>query len=59
MTPSGKLLEAIVVLVSRGLLVPSSGIVAAGFTEEMRCRDVICPHCGKKIAGSEQEHRSG
>jgi voltage-gated potassium channel len=53
-TPLGKLLGALMALVSIGLFALPSGIIAAGFMEEIRCRDVICPHCGKNIASHAQ-----
>jgi voltage-gated potassium channel len=53
-TPLGKLLGALMALVSIGLFALPSGIIAAGFMEEIRCRDVICPHCGKKISSHDQ-----
>jgi voltage-gated potassium channel len=47
---AGKILASFVAILSIGLFTLPSGIIAAGFIEEVNCKDKqLCPHCGKKI----------
>jgi voltage-gated potassium channel len=51
-TALGKTLGSIIALLGIGLFALPSGIIAAGFTEELqnkKKKPVICPHCGKAI----------
>jgi voltage-gated potassium channel len=51
-TPIGKLLGAIISLLGIGLFAMPTGILSAGFVEEIRKRresEKVCPHCGEKI----------
>ncbi len=51
-TPIGKLLGAIISLLGIGLFAMPTGILSAGFVEEIRKRREsvrTCPHCGNKL----------
>jgi len=51
-TPIGKLLGAIISLLGIGLFAMPTGILSAGFVEEIRKKresEKVCPHCGEKI----------
>ena len=51
-TPVGKILGAIASLLGIGMFALPTGIIASGFSDEMRKRRSgtnICPHCGRKI----------
>ena len=52
-TPLGKFLGSIIMLLSIGIFALPSGIITAGFIEEMKCEDIICPHCGNKITSKD------
>ena len=58
-TPLGKFLGAIIMLLSIGLFALPSGIIAAGFIEEIKCKDVVCPHCGKKMSRTDEHLKAG
>ncbi|HEV2704476.1 MAG TPA: ion transporter [Pyrinomonadaceae bacterium] len=60
-TPFGKLLGAVIAVLGVGLFALPTGILASGFTEEMRKQRVRretmrCPHCGLEIEGSGEGH---
>jgi voltage-gated potassium channel len=51
-TPIGKILGAIISLLGIGLFAMPTGILSAGFVEEIRRRreqDKVCPHCGERL----------
>jgi len=51
-TPIGKLLGAIISLLGIGLFAMPTGILSAGFVEEIRKKresEKVCPHCREKI----------
>ncbi len=52
-TAAGKVLGAIISVLGIGLVAVPTGIIAAGFTEEMECQNKeekkYCPYCGKKV----------
>ena len=50
-TPIGKLLSAIIALLGIGLVAVPTGIISAGFIEQIEKDDDkhYCPYCGKKI----------
>ncbi len=60
-TPVGKFIGALVILVGIGMFALPAGILASGFVEEVHSRrervegvcevevTVVCPHCGKRI----------
>lgn len=51
-TPLGKVLGSFIAILGIGMFAVPTGIMGAGFVEEMhRHRDVghACPHCGKEI----------
>lgn len=51
-TPTGKLLGAIIAILGIGMFALPAGILGSGFIEEIQKRSgnkVQCPHCGKKI----------
>ena len=50
-TPIGKLLSAIIALLGIGLVAVPTGIISAGFIEQIEQNDKkhYCPYCGKKI----------
>lgn len=50
-TPIGKLLSAIIALLGIGLVAVPTGIISAGFIEQIEQNDEkhYCPYCGKKI----------
>jgi voltage-gated potassium channel len=50
-TPLGKLIGSIVVILGIGLFALPTGILAAGFAEEIQRERgrIICPHCGRYI----------
>jgi len=51
-TPIGKLLGAVIALLGIGMIALPTGILGAGFVEEIHSRREarrICPHCGKDI----------
>ena len=56
-TPLGKLLGAVIAILGVGLFALPTGILASGFTEEMRKNRkrevVVCPHCGLEIGDTE------
>jgi len=56
-TPIGKLIGAVVVILGIGLFALPAGILAAGFAEEIQRskKSIICPHCGRRI-DEEQEN---
>ena len=58
-TPLGKLLGALIAILGVGLFALPTGILASGFTEEIRKnrqREVlICPHCGLEIGGGQEQ----
>lgn len=52
MTPTGRVLGAIISILGIGMFALPTGILASGFAEEIRRRRAkrsICPHCGKDI----------
>jgi len=50
-TPAGKLLASIMAILGIGLFALPAGIVASGYQEvhEKEQKEIICPHCNKKI----------
>lgn len=52
-TPAGKLIGSVVVMLGIGLFALPAGIIASGFSEVLQMsrgsREIICPHCGKPI----------
>ncbi|MBC7079081.1 MAG: ion transporter [Methanothrix sp.] len=52
-TPAGKLIGSMVVMLGIGLFALPAGIIASGFSEVLQrrreCREIICPHCGRPI----------
>lgn len=51
-TTLGKLLGAIIALLGIGMVALPTGILGAGFLEQIQARkrgSVVCPHCGKQI----------
>jgi len=51
-TPMGKLIGAVIALLSIGIFALPTGIIGSGFIEEMQQRkdeSAYCPHCGKKL----------
>ncbi len=57
-TPTGKLLGAIIALLGIGMFALPAGILGSGFAEEIQRRkerQVFCPHCGKDIHASSEE----
>jgi voltage-gated potassium channel len=55
-TPLGKFISAIVAVLGIGTFALPTGILGAGFVEEMqsrRRRPGVCPHCGKELSASE------
>jgi voltage-gated potassium channel len=51
-TPIGKALGAIVALLGVGMIALPAGIIASGFSEEIRKKSsviIVCPNCGKPI----------
>lgn len=59
-TPAGKLIGSVVVMLGIGLFALPAGIIASGFSEVLQrrreCREIICPHCGRAIK-EEEIHR--
>jgi voltage-gated potassium channel len=62
-TPMGKLVGSLVVLLGIGLFALPTGVLAAGFSEvlqrkrEAKQREgMICPHCGKRIEEAQVEN---
>ncbi len=62
-TPMGKFIGSIVVLLGIGLFALPTGVLAAGFSEvlqrkrEAKQREgMICPHCGKRIEEAQVEN---
>lgn len=56
MTPLGKVLGSFIAVLGIGMFAVPTGILGAGFTDEIRQRRaaaLICPHCGKDIAQGE------
>jgi voltage-gated potassium channel len=55
-TPLGKVLGAFIAVLGIGMFAVPTGILGAGFTEEMRRHHAPvarCPHCGKEISEKE------
>lgn len=54
-TPAGKLIGSVVVLLGIGLFALPAGIIASGFSEVLQMRrercEIVCPHCGRVIKG--------
>ena len=54
-TMLGKIISALLALLGIGLVAVPTGIISAGFSEELENNDTkedeyqYCPHCGKKI----------
>jgi voltage-gated potassium channel len=51
-TPVGKLLSAIISFLGIGLFALPTGILSAGFIEEIRSKKELekkCPHCGERL----------
>lgn len=48
-TALGKLLAGFIALLGVGIVAIPTGIMASGFTEMIRKKKDICPHCGKEI----------
>lgn len=52
-TPAGKLIGSLVVMIGIGLFALPAGILASGFSEAFQRRrenhEMICPHCGEPI----------
>ncbi|MCQ8902754.1 MAG: ion transporter [Methanothrix sp.] len=52
-TPAGKLIGSVVVMLGIGLFALPAGIIASGFSEAIQRRrereEMVCPHCGKPI----------
>lgn len=52
-TPAGKLIGSVVVMLGIGLFALPAGIIASGFSEALQRRreshEMVCPHCGKPI----------
>jgi len=62
-TPTGKLIGSIVVLLGIGLFALPTGVLAAGFSEVLQRKreakqkeGMICPHCGKRIDEAQVEN---
>ena len=52
-TPVGKLLASMIAILGIGMFALPTGILGAGFVEEIQARKrgrTVCPHCGKEIA---------
>lgn len=50
----GKLLSGFIALLGIGLVALPTGIISSGFIEELgnnkkKDKNIICPHCGRKI----------
>ena len=54
-TGLGKLMASVIAVLGIGMFALSTGILGAGFVEEMSQRQKIlrCPHCGKEIDGTQ------
>jgi voltage-gated potassium channel len=50
-TPLGKILSSIISLLGIGLFALPTGLLSAGFIEEIKKKETIrnCPHCGKEL----------
>lgn len=50
-TPLGKILSSVISLLGIGLFALPTGLLSAGFIEEIKKKETIrnCPHCGKKL----------
>ncbi|HEX2189733.1 MAG TPA: potassium channel family protein [Longimicrobiaceae bacterium] len=58
-TPLGKLVSGIIALVGIGIIALPTGILSAGFIEEMQARRAgaaRCPHCGGELHGTSTPH---
>ncbi len=62
-TPMGKLIGSMVVLLGIGLFALPTGVLAAGFSEVLQRKreakqkeGMICPHCGKRIDEAQTEN---
>ena len=56
-TPLGKVLGSFTAILGIGMFAVPTGILGAGFIEEMQRRRApakVCPHCGKDISGTAQ-----
>ena len=53
-TGPGKLMASIIAVLGIGMFALPTGIVGAGFVDEMsrRQKTIQCPHCGKEISGN-------
>jgi voltage-gated potassium channel len=59
-TPMGKILSAVVVIVGIMIFALPTAIFAAGFVEEIEQeQEVYCPHCGKKIDKEPPQQSTG
>jgi voltage-gated potassium channel len=72
-TPLGKLIGSVVVILGIGLFALPTGMLASGFAEVVQARrdakeraGMVCPHCGRVIDGAlvksackEQERTGG
>jgi voltage-gated potassium channel len=61
-TPMGKFIGSLVVLLGIGLFALPTGVLAAGFSEVLQrkreakqMKDRICPHCGKRVDEAQME----
>jgi len=58
-TPLGKLIGTVVVILGIGLFALPAGILASGFMEVMqkkrKCERTACPYCGRYIDGKDEE----
>ncbi len=46
-TPVGKVIASCVSVLGIALFAIPAGIIASGFIDEMRKKEIVCPHCGK------------
>ena len=53
-TSLGRFFGSIMALLSIGIFALPSGIIAAGFMEEMKVKGAKCPHCGKEIVAKDE-----
>jgi voltage-gated potassium channel len=54
-TGLGKLLASLIALLGIGMVALPTGVISAGFSEEVQTRKAattVCPHCGKQISSN-------